>query len=190
MIRHLVLATVGAAAALVLPLAAEADWFFQPARYTHDSMTGGRVAQYAAKPPAFAREVPNYVESGYRHTQSRIRGADGSADRTHVVQTWGQGELIRPYGEWLRPFREGATPYGPWGNPRGPWTLPFDSWMNPYGLWNRGRGWGGPWWGGGGGVGPVPYPGGPMGGPAYAQPGIPGEPGGPAYGGAYRTPGG
>jgi len=183
--RQLMISIAGAAV-LLSAAAAEADWFFQPGRFSHDPYSGERLSQFAMKPPVYAREVPNYTESGYRHIQSKVRGADGSADRTHIVQTWGEGELIRPYGEWLRPFRAGATPYGPWGNANGPWTLPFDSWMNPYGQWNRR-----PWWGGwGGGVGPVPYPGGPMGGPAYAPPAAVPGPGGPSYGGAYRNPGG
>lgn len=76
---------------------------------------------------------PTYMQSGYRHYRSSIR-VGGSADHVHVVQTWGLGELIRPYGEWLYPFRAGATPFGPWGNPQGPWTTPFGSWINPYGL--------------------------------------------------------
>jgi len=177
MIRHLVLTTAGAAAVMLFCSAAEADWFFQPSKYSHDPYTGEPVEQFAMKVQPYAREVPNYVESGYRHTQSKIRGADGSADRTHVVQTWGAGEFIRPYGEWLRPFRAGATPYGPWGNPQGPWTLPFDSWINPYGQWNRG-----PWWGG---VGPVPHPGGPMGGPPYTDAPSSGH---RHHNGAYRLP--
>lgn len=142
MIRHPAAAIAGTAIALILATAAEADWFFQPSRYTHEPVRGQRVAQYAPEVTPYAREVPNFVESGYRHTRSSIRGADRTADHTHVVQTWGAGEQIRPYGEWQRPYREGATPYGPWGNPQGPWTLPFDSWINPYGQWNQ---WPNPW---------------------------------------------
>ena len=112
----------------------ESSWIFQPSYFSHDPDNGKRVAQYAPEPTSYARDDPTYLESGYRHYQMAIVGPDGSADRLHVVQTWGLGELIRPYGEWEFPYRAGATPYGPWGNPQGPWTLPFDSWQNPYGL--------------------------------------------------------
>ena len=71
-----------------------------------------------------------------------------SFDYMHTVETWGQGEFIRPYGEWLYPYRAGATPYGPWGNPQGPWTTPFGSWVNPYGLGRLPNA----------GIVPVPYP--------------------------------
>jgi hypothetical protein len=91
------------------------------------------VNQYQPEQTPIARTDPTYQESGYRHNHVAIR-AGGGEDHLHVVQTWGQGESIRPYGEWEYPFRAGATPFGPWGNPQGPWTLPFDSWQNPYGL--------------------------------------------------------
>ncbi len=132
-------ATAGAAAdPSAVPCLAATDsqpsWIFRPSRYSHDPATGGRVSQYAPKAPAYAPVDASYAQSGYRHIRSSLRGADGSADRMHVIQTWGAGENIRPYGEWQRPYRAGATPYGPWGNPQGPWTLPFESWQNPYGL--------------------------------------------------------
>jgi hypothetical protein len=113
------------------------SWIFRPSKYSHDPVSGQRVAQFAPPRAPVRRIDGTYRESGYRHIRSSLRGPDGSADRTHVVQTWGAGESIRPYGEWQRPFREGATPYGPWGNSQGPWTTPFESWDNPYGQWNR-----------------------------------------------------
>jgi len=113
------------------------SWVFRQSRYSHDPATGRRVNQFAPKAPSLVAVDPNYLQSGYRHKRSTLRGADGSADRLHVVETWGAGDSIRPYGEWLFPYRAGATPYGPWGNPQGPWTAPFDSWVNPYGTWNR-----------------------------------------------------
>jgi hypothetical protein len=137
----------------------ESSWIFRPSYFSHDPATGKRVAQYAQEPTSYRREDPTYLQSGYRHNQSILRGADGSADRQHIVETWGKGELIRPYGEWLFPYRAGATPYGPWGNPQGPWTLPFDSWQNPYGLlqhWPTPYGSNGPYPPGPGGGG---YPG-------------------------------
>jgi hypothetical protein len=107
---------------------------FRRSYFTHDPETGQRVAQYQAEQTTYVREDPTYQESGFRHQEVYIRGADGSWDHEHVVKTWGDGENMRPYGEWEFPYRAGATPYGPWGNPQGPWTLPFDSWQNPYGL--------------------------------------------------------
>lgn len=113
--------------------ASESSWIFRPSTYTHDPATGDRVAQFAQEKPALVREDPTYEQSAYRHTRSGIRIGD-TFDYLHIVETWGRGEDIRPYGEWLFPFRAGATPYGPWGNPQGPWTTPFGSWVNPYGL--------------------------------------------------------
>lgn len=155
---------------------AEANWIFRPGRYSHDPATGERVVQFERPKPAYVAEDPTYVESGYRHKRSGLR-VGGSFDYRHVVETWGEGEYIRPYGEWLYPFRAGATPYGPWGNPQGPWTLPFDSWVNPYGSWNRfGYPYDPPPYGGGWGPGaappaPGPYaPGGGHGGAPAAPP--------------------
>jgi len=135
--RHLALVIAVSAVAPVCATPAQAEsWLFKPSTFSHHPMTGARVNQYAAKKPSYVRTDGTYLESGYRHMRFNIR-AGGSADRLHVVQTWGAGEAIRPYGEWQFPFRAGATPYGPWGNPRGPWTMPYDSWVNPYGQWNR-----------------------------------------------------
>ena len=115
----------------------EPSWIFQQSYFSHDPDNGNRVAQYAPEPTSYTRDDPTYMESGYRHNQIFTFGPNGTADRMHIVQTWGQGEFIRPYGEWEFPYRAGATPYGPWGNPQGPWTMPFDSWQNPYGLLNH-----------------------------------------------------
>jgi hypothetical protein len=113
--------------------ASEASWIFRGAAYTHDETTGERVAKFAQEMPAIKYEDPTFERSAYRHTRTGIQMGD-SFDFFHVVETWGQGVNLRPYGEWLRPYRAGATPYGPWGNPYGPWTTPFGSWVNPYGL--------------------------------------------------------
>ena len=109
------------------------EWAFKPSYFSHDPVDGQRVAQFATGQKAYAL-IDNFRRSGYRQQRIRINGASGSADNIHLVETWGEGEWIRPYGEWQRPFRDGATPYGPWGNPQGPWTQPFGSWVNPYGL--------------------------------------------------------
>ncbi len=105
------------------------SWIFRPSYFTHSQASGERVAQYQPEAPAILRCDPTYQESGYSHREFNL-----GDDHQHIVQTWGEGAAIRPYGEWEYPFRAGATPFGPWGNPQGPWTTPFDSWQNPYGL--------------------------------------------------------
>ncbi len=184
MTRHLRSAAAVSLVLLGATAALGADWIFAPSRYSHDPATGERVVQYEAPPPARIPNDPTYVESGYRHRRSGLQ-VGGSYDYQHIVETWGEGELIRPYGEWLYPYRAGATPFGPWGNPQGPWTLPFDSWVNPYGAWNK---YGYPY-----GYAPL-YDGAIYGGGAggYAPPAAPLAPSGPGYGGprgpAYRAP--
>ncbi len=118
--------------------AGDASWMFRPGYYTHSPLTGQRVAQYEPEQPSIVPTDPTYQESGYRHQLFQVGN-----DRLNIVQTWGAGTLIRPYGEWEYPYRAGATPFGPWGNPQGPWTLPFDSWQNPYGLNRLSYGYGG-----------------------------------------------
>jgi len=161
------------AALLLVPVgtAAAADsWVFQPGAFSHDPLSGQRVDQYAPKAPSLVPIDPTYVQSGYRHIRSAIR-AGGSADRLHVVQTWGLGAAIRPYGEWQRPFRAGATPYGPWGNSQGPWTMPYDSWINPYGSWNNWNRYPHHYGHGGGHGGHYPAPHGSPGGSPHGSPG-------------------
>ena len=129
--RHIALAAVLAAAGLCTT--AEASWIFRPSHYSHRPETGERVNQFAPEKPAYATVDPTYQRSGYRHVRGALE-VGGSFDYSHTVETWGQGENIRPYGEWLYPYRAGATPFGPWGNPQGPWSLPFSPWFNPYGF--------------------------------------------------------
>ena len=169
--RHLAFVVTLPVVALQSVTAVEAGWIFRPSYYSHEPSSGGRVAQYAAIEPPQVRVDPTYRQSAYRHNRLSIRGPGGTADRLHIVETWGEGEYIRPYGEWQRPFRAGATPYGPWGNPQGPWTSPFGSWVNPYGLGQL------PYYSWGPGY-PSPYQG--FGGPSYGGPrgGPRGGPGG------------
>jgi len=118
----------------VLAAAAHASWAFRPSYYSHSPTTGERVNRYAEPAPSYSRVGgENYLQSGYWHNHISIQAGYG-ADNMHTVETWGEGQWLRPYGEWQFPYRAGATPYGPWGNPQGPWTMPFDSWNNPYGL--------------------------------------------------------
>jgi hypothetical protein len=125
------------ALAAVAPLCATADetsTIFAPARYTHSPETGERVAQYCPEAPAYCLIDDTYLESGYRHNETVI-----GLDHTHIVQTWGRGDSIRPYGEWLYPYRPGATPYSAWGNQPGPWATQFGSRHDQFGQWNRGN---------------------------------------------------
>jgi hypothetical protein len=164
--------------------AAKTQWAFKPSYYTHDPDDGQRVAQYSPGEKAYA-EIDNFRRSGYRQQRIRLQSPGGSADNIHMVETWGEGEFIRPYGEWLYPYRAGATPYGPWGNPQGPWTMPFESWVNPYGLGRmQNQSW--PYWSNYGAAYPAqnPYPG-----PVPMPPAAPAYGGGSVYGGpAYGAP--
>lgn len=133
--RHLALLV---AFSLTGPAVANAgtSWIFAPSRYSHEQATGERVTQHSAPLIAYYRSDPTYLQSGYRHSRTSFQFGDIS-DNLHVVETWGAGQWIRPYGEWLRPYRAGATPYGPWGSAWGPWTTPYGTIAGPYGL-----GWG------------------------------------------------
>ena len=139
--------------------ASDVSWVFLPGYYTHSPLTGQRVAQYEPERPSCVPIDPTYQESGYRH--QTIHAGD---EWLNLVQTWGAGTAIRPYGESLYPYRPGATPYGPWGNPQGPWTLPYNSWQNPYAQGRLPYGYGqqsSNYWRGGGSnwqAGPQPGP--------------------------------
>ena len=68
-----------------------ASWIFSQGRYTHDPDTGGRVAQYAMKPPIEPLPDARAITSGYRRTRTVLRGADGSSDTSYQVQSYGNG---------------------------------------------------------------------------------------------------
>jgi len=96
--RHLVLAAAVTAALCGSRTAAADSWIFRPSYYSHDLATGQRVAQFApAVTPCVAID-PTYQRSGYVHRESTLQVGD-SADHTHIVETWGQGASMRPYGE-------------------------------------------------------------------------------------------
>ena len=115
--RPLALILFAAIAGVAMAARAETRWVFRKSYYSHDPSSGRRVAQYARPAPAYAPPQDNYRQSGYRHIRRSLR-VGGSADHLHVVQTWGEGENIRPYGEWQFPYRPFATPYnGLWPYP-------------------------------------------------------------------------
>jgi hypothetical protein len=139
-------------AAIVLagPAMAHAEsWIFRPSYFSHDPVSAERVAQFAQPAPSYVRTGENYLQSGYSHNTITM-GRGNSVEHIHIVESWGQGENIRPYGEWLYPYRPGATPYslplygagaygrpapyGPGGNPYGPATAPYGYGNNPSGL--------------------------------------------------------
>jgi hypothetical protein len=128
----LMLAATVAQAVLAVPSPARAiDWLTAPSYYTHDRVSGDRVAQYSPIGPFYYYARPDFLQSGYRHYRSTIQ-AGGSADNLHIVEEWGRP--VRPYDEWRFPYR--------------PYSVPYDQWGPPFaGLGN-------------GGFGPFPYSGG------------------------------
>ena len=133
--KHLVWIAALAALAPSGAWAEETSWIFFRSAYTHSPMTGERVAQYCPEQPAYLRYDDTYQESGYRHNLITI-GSGSNADRTNIVQTWGLGLAIRPYGEWEHPYRPYATPYSAWGGygggGYGDGMTPSNAWQNPY----------------------------------------------------------
>lgn len=107
------------------PAAAEpASWVFLPSTYTHDRMTGGRVAQYAAVAPVEGLPDPRLVTSGYRRTRTTLRGPNGSIDQSYAVTNFANGrggldaEWERVADEWRASFLSGGAYQG------GPGFLP------------------------------------------------------------------
>jgi hypothetical protein len=138
MLRILPLAAaILVAASLATSSAHAIDWLTAPSYYTHDRVTGDRVAQYSPIGPFYYYARPDFIRSGYRHLRSSIQVA-GSADNLHIVEEW--GNPVRPYGEWRFPYRPYSVPYDQWG--------PSFNGLGPGGVFAPG-GWGGGGWGGG-----------------------------------------
>ncbi len=117
MLRTLLLAAALLMPTLAAPPAARAiDWLTAPSYYTHDRVTGERVAQYTPIGPFYYYARPDFLQSGYRHYRSTIQ-AGGSADNLHIVEEWGRP--VRPYDEWRFPYRPYSVPYDQWGPPFG-----------------------------------------------------------------------
>jgi hypothetical protein len=142
-----------------------ADWLTLPGNYTHDAVSGQRVAQYAPVDLPTAPITPPLRTSGYTHFRSTLAFGQ-SADNYHRVEQW--GDPVRPYGEWRFPFRPYSTPYPNWGPPYAGLNI------GP----NIGFGFG---TGLGAGVGVDPR----LGGPRSGGPGL----GGPGLGGPGFAPG-
>jgi len=118
MIKHLLLAMLAASALAASAVADESTWTFRPGRYTHNPMTGQRVAQYA--PPRAVAALPDNRGnvSGYRRTRIRQRGADGTIDTYYRVERFdddqGGNDALqeRSFDAELRWLRGGGYDYG------------------------------------------------------------------------------
>jgi hypothetical protein len=104
----------------------EPSWIFAQSTYTHDPVSGARVAQYMRKPPVEPLEDERLVTSRYRRSRTNLRGADGSIDSYYEVQAWGNGR----------------------GGIDAEWERFHDAWKESYlqnGFYNQGPGFGSPW---------------------------------------------
>lgn len=146
--------------------AESASWMFRPSNFSHDPMTGARVAQYVRKPPVEPLPDVRAVTSRYNRKRTNLRGADGSLDSYYEVQAWGNGrggidaEWERFNNVWQDSYLTGSQSQGGFGNGFG----------NGYGN-GYGGGSGYPQYGGYPGYGSPGY-----GSPGYRYPG-PGHPG-------------
>jgi hypothetical protein len=159
------------------------SWIFMHSTYSHDPMTGARVAQYERIRPVEPLEDERNVTSSYRRTQTNLRGADGSTDTYYQVQAWNNdrggidAQWERFHDAWKESYLQGSyynqSPGGfmPWTNGNRFNRNRFNgNGFNGSGFWNGnpnngfpGGGWGGPGNGGpsGGPNGPWQNNGGP-----------------------------
>src|SRR4051794_2144462 len=90
------------------------SWIFMHSTYSHDPMTGARVAQYERIRPVEPLEDERNVTSSYRRTQTNLRGANGSTDTYYQVQAWGNGrggmdaEWERYHSAWKESILQGG----------------------------------------------------------------------------------
>ena len=143
------------------------SWVFARSTYTHDPLTGARVAQYMRMPGVEDLDDPRAITSRYRRTQTVLRGRDGSNDTYYQVQAWGNG-LGGIDAEWERfheAWKESILSGGYYSS-------------SPSGWYGAGPGYFGGGYGSGYGYGPG-YGGPGYGGQHYGLPNY----GGPAYGG-------
>jgi hypothetical protein len=117
-------------ATLLAALAQGADWITAPSYYTHDRMSGERVAQYSPIGPYYYYQRADYVRSGYRNYRSTIQ-AGGSADNLHIVEEWGRP--VVPYEQWRSPYRPYGSPYQAWGPPFGGLGGGYGGFYGPFG---------------------------------------------------------
>lgn len=130
--------------------ASAADWNTAPSYYTHDKVSGQRVAQYSPIGPFYYYQRADFTRSGYRNYRSTIQ-AGGSADNLHVVEEW--GNPVVPYEQWRFPYRPYGSPYQAWGPPFGGLGNGYGGGYGPGGpIAFPGGGYGGGYGPGGGGV--------------------------------------
>lgn len=112
----------------VSPEPSAPSWIFSRGTFTHDPVTGARVAQFAPIPPVEPLDDQRLVTSRYRRSRTNLRGADGSLDTYYEVQQWGNGrggldaEWERFHDAWKESYLSGGyfnqSPYGN-GSPYG-----------------------------------------------------------------------
>ena len=89
-------------------------WIFQPGTYTHDRVTGARVAQYSRVDPVEPLPDQRLITSGYRRSRTTFRGPNGSVDTYYQVQNYANGrggldaEWERFHDAWLQSFSAGG----------------------------------------------------------------------------------
>jgi hypothetical protein len=144
---------------------AAVSWVFNRSTFTHDPVSGARVAQYMRKPPVEPLDDQRAVTSRYRRTRTSQRGIDGGYETSYQVQAWGNGrggldaEWQNFHDIWKESILSGGfynsnygPAFGPWGHggnfpPNGfgggfgwpgNWNNGFPG--GPHGGWNHGKG--------------------------------------------------
>jgi hypothetical protein len=100
------------------------SWVFRRSTYTHDPVTGARVAQYQRLPAIQPLEDERLVTSRYHRMRTDLRGTNGSVESIYDVQSWGNGrggmdaEWERFHDAWKESYLQGGYyNYGPgYGN--------------------------------------------------------------------------
>ena len=103
------------------PSDAGPSWIFARSTYSHDPMSGARVAQYLRKAPVEPLDDPREITSRYRRSRTNLRGVDGSVDTYYEVQHWGNGrggldaEWERFHDAWKESYLTGGYFNSPGG---------------------------------------------------------------------------
>ena len=89
-------------------------WIFQPSTFSHDRLSGARVAQYSRPAPVEPLPDQRLVTSGYRRTRTSFRGPDGSVDTYYQVQNYanGRGGLDAEWERFHDAWRQSITAGG------------------------------------------------------------------------------
>lgn len=119
------------------------SWIFRRSQFSHDPVTGARVAQYQRLPAVEPLPDPRLVTSGYRRTRTNLRGPGGSTDSSYTVTSYGNGrggldaEWERFHDAWLQSYTAGGSFYY-----QQPFAQPYGGYPNggPYGGFAPGYG--------------------------------------------------